>query len=81
MLASAGLIYIIEFDNWAKVYKYNNYGTCLYYVWSVFHKVPYGDIITFSAGGKIITSIICLLGNLYQPYLLALVALRRPTLE
>jgi hypothetical protein len=58
-----------------------NYWDSFYFCWSIVHKVPYGELIPQSNFGKFISSIICLIGLAYQPYILALVALRRPTQE
>ena len=41
------------------------YGMGVYYVWSVFHKVPYGEIYPLTAAGKILSSFVCILGILY----------------
>jgi len=56
-----------------------SYGIGVYFVWSVFHKVPYGEIYPVTNAGKCLSSLICILGILYQPYIIPLVSIRRPS--
>jgi hypothetical protein len=52
-----------------------------YFAWCVALRAPFGEILPTSAACRVLTAGLALLGVLYPPYLLALVALRRPTEE
>lgn len=59
----------------------NNYGTGMYWSWTVAHRVPFGDIYPDTAFGRVLTLPLAAMGVLYLPYALACVAVRRVTAE
>lgn len=61
--------------------QFNNFGTGFYLLWCIFHKRPYGEVLPYTDAGKTVCAFVCLLGNLYQPYILALIAQRKPSLS
>jgi hypothetical protein len=61
-------------------YGWNTYDTGIYLMWQVAHRMPFGDLWPNTPYGRSITIVGAMLGNLYMPYALALIAVRRPTL-
>jgi hypothetical protein len=59
----------------------NNYGTGMYWSWTVAHRVPFGDIYPDTMFGRVLTIPLACMGVLYLPYALACVAVRRVTAE
>lgn len=59
----------------------NEWPTGVYYMWTVIHRMPYGDIWPDTPFGRTLTVLASILGLLYTPYALALVAVRCPTLQ
>ena len=58
--------------------KYDYFGG-VYFTWCVVFRSTYGEIIPVNALSRILTAMLALIGLLYIPYVLALVAFRRPT--
>ena len=58
-------------------------GDGIYYAWCVAFRMPFGDIYAGSNDmvAKVMTAVLGLVGLMYQPYVLALVALRHPSVE
>lgn len=59
----------------------NEWPTGVYFMWTVMHRMPYGDIWPTAPFAYVMTVIFSVIGLLYMPYTLALVAVRCPTLE
>jgi hypothetical protein len=57
----------------------NNYGTGIYWMWCVMHRAPYGDIWPDTPFGRTITVPAAIISYLYPPYVLAVIAVRRPS--
>lgn len=53
----------------------------IYWMWTVAHRMPYGDIYPTTHFSRTITVPAAMLGSLYMPFALALIAVRRPTME
>ena len=51
----------------------------VYFAWCVVFRSTYGEIIPASTLSRILTALLALVSLLYIPYVLALVAFRRPT--
>jgi len=62
-------------------YGPNKWPTGFYWMWCVVHRMPYGDIFPNSPEARAITFPAGIIGLLYMPYALALVAVRCPTEE
>lgn len=62
-------------------YGYNGWPTGVYWTWTVVHRMPFGDIYPNLPYGRTMTVPAGMLGLLYMPYALALVAVRCPTLD
>jgi hypothetical protein len=62
-------------------YGWNLYDTGIYWMWQVAHRMPYGDIWPNTPYGRSVAVVGAMLANLYIPYALALIAVRKPTLE
>lgn len=62
-------------------FGYNGWPTGIYWLWTVAHRMPYGDIYPNTSFGRTLTVPAAIIGLLYMPYALALVALRCPTME
>lgn len=62
-------------------FGYNGWPTGIYWLWTVVHRMPYGDIYPNTSFGRTLTVPAAILGLLYMPYALALVAMRCPTME
>lgn len=62
-------------------YGDNEWPTGIYWMWTVVHRMPYGDIWPETSFGRTMTVPAAILGMLYMPYAMALVAVRCPTLE
>merc|ERR1712217_30982 len=58
----------------------NEWPTGVYWLWQVAHRMPYGDLFPNTVWGRTITIPMAMLGNLYIPYAIALIAVRRPSL-
>lgn len=56
-----------------------SYGDKLYFCWVVVFRSPYGDIYPEKLVAKLFTSVLGFVGLLWMPYVLALVAVRRPS--
>jgi len=59
----------------------NEWPTGMYFMWTVTHRMPYGDIYPDTSFGRTMTVPASILGLLYMPYALALVAVRCPTIQ
>merc|ERR1711957_630721 len=59
----------------------NDAATGIYWLWCVMHRAPFGDIWPNSVLGRGSAVVAALLGYMYPPYALALIAVRRPTDE
>jgi len=59
----------------------NEWPTGVYWMWTVTHRMPFGDIYPDTSFGRTMTVPAAILGVLYMPYALALVAVRTPTKE
>lgn len=58
-----------------------NYGiTGVYFLWQIIHRMPYGDVWPDTPWGRMVTMPAGIIGTLYMPYALALVAVRSPSL-
>jgi len=56
-----------------------NYGiTGVYFLWQIIHRMPYGDVWPDTPFGRCVTMPAGIIGTLYMPYALALVAVRNP---
>jgi hypothetical protein len=62
-------------------YGRNEWPSGIYWMWTVAHRMPYGDVWPNTGFGRTVTVPAAMLGLLYMPYALALVAVRCPTLE
>jgi len=62
-------------------YGKNEWPTGIYFMWTVVHRMPYGDIYPDTPFGRTMTASAAVFGLLYMPYALALVAVRCPTVE
>jgi len=49
------------------------------FLWSVVHRAPFGDVWPDTPFGRAVTIPAALVGYLYPPYVLALIAIRQPT--
>merc|ERR1712093_652383 len=58
---------------------HNDSATGVYWFWCVMHRAPYGDIWPNTPAGRTITAVGAIVSFLYPPYVLALIALRRPS--
>lgn len=65
----------------ADPYGYNGFPTGMYWMWTTAHRMPYGDIYPAKQFGRTMTVPAAIIGLLYMPYALALVAVRCPTME
>jgi hypothetical protein len=59
----------------------NGCGTGIYWMWTTTHRMPYGDMWPDTSWGRTVTVFAAMIGLLYMPYALALVAVRCPTAE
>jgi len=59
----------------------NEWPTGVYWMWTVVHRMPYGDIFPDTSFGRTMTVPASIMGVLYMPYALALVAVRCPTAQ
>mmetsp|Transcript_4832 Transcript_4832/g.6856 ORF Transcript_4832/g.6856 Transcript_4832/m.6856 type:complete len:273 (+) Transcript_4832:99-917(+) len=65
-------------EKWNCENKFNLIG--IQWLWSVIHRAPLGDIWPDKPFGRAITVPAAFISYLYPPYVLALIAIRRPTL-
>jgi hypothetical protein len=70
-------------DDWHNAVGVNTHGSLsgIYYFWCVVHRMPYGDIWPNTPFGRGLTIFGAVIGTLYMPYAMALIAVRCPTLE
>jgi hypothetical protein len=62
-------------------YGWNVFDTGIFWMWQVAHRMPFGDLWPNTPFGRTLSIIGAMLGNLYIPYALAVIAVRRPTKE
>lgn len=60
---------------------HNEWPTGIYYMWTTIHRMPYGDIWPETPFGRTMTVPAAIIGLLYMPYAMALVAVRCPSIE
>jgi len=61
-------------------YGRNEAPSGIYFIWQVAHRMPYGDVFPAVSYSRVVTVPAAILGTLYMPYALALVAVRCPTI-
>jgi len=61
-------------------YGYNDAPMGIYFMWQVAHRMPYGDLWPNTPTGYAVTVPAAILGLLYMPYTMALVAVRCPSM-
>lgn len=59
-------------------YGRNDHWTGIYWMWQTAHRMPYGDLWPNTVFGRTVTVPAAIMGLLYMPYTLALVAVRCP---
>jgi len=59
----------------------NQWATGVYYTWTLVHRMPFGDVFPDTPYARTASVPIAVLGMLYMPYVLALVAVRCPSIE
>lgn len=59
----------------------NEWPTGIYWLWTVVHRQPYGDIYPDTPFGRLVTVPAAWAGMMYMPYALATVAVRKPSPE
>merc|ERR1712232_464869 len=57
----------------------NGWPTGIYWLWTVMHRQPYGDIYPDTPLGRIVTVPAAWAAVMFMPYALALVAVRKPS--
>lgn len=62
-------------------YGWQKYDTGIFWMWQVCHRMPFGDLWPNTPFGRTLSIIGGMMGNLYMPYALAVIAVRRPTRE
>jgi len=62
-------------------FGHNDWSTGVYFMWTVMHRMPYGDIWPNTPFGYTMVVPASFLGLLYMPYALAVVAVRCPTMQ
>jgi hypothetical protein len=62
-------------------YGVNEWPTGIYFLWTVAHRMPFGDVWPNTVYGRTVTIPAAMLGLLYMPYTLALIAVRCPSIE
>jgi len=68
-------------EGYISKHQWNAHLTGPYFAWQVAHRMPFGDIFPTTPYGRVMTCVLAIMGLLYMPYALALVAVRCPTLE
>jgi len=58
----------------------NEWPTGIYWMWTTAHRMPYGDLWPETTIGRCVTVPTAILGLLYMPYTMALVAVRCPSM-
>jgi hypothetical protein len=58
---------------------WNDAPTGIYWLWCVMHRAPYGDIWPNTPFARAVTVPAAIISYLYPPYVLAVIAVRRPT--
>merc|ERR1719215_270408 len=61
-------------------YGYNDAPMGVYWMWQTAHRMPYGDLWPATSMGYVVTVPAAILGLLYMPYTMALVAVRCPSM-
>lgn len=59
----------------------NYVSTGVYWLWTIVHRQPFGDIFPNTPFSRTVTVPFSMLSNIYIPYALAVVAVRKPTRE
>jgi hypothetical protein len=62
-------------------FGWQKYDTGIFWMWQVAHRMPFGDLWPNTPTGRTFAICGAMLGNLYIPYALAVIAVRRPTKE
>lgn len=66
----------VNHDNYGK----NEWPTGIYWLWQTAHRMPFGDLYPDTVIGRSVTVPMSILGLLYMPYCMALVAVRCPSM-
>jgi hypothetical protein len=59
----------------------NQWPTGIYWMWTLVHRQPFGDVFPDTPLGRLVTVPAALISLMYMPYALALVAVRKPSAE
>jgi hypothetical protein len=62
-------------------YGRNEWPSGIYWMWTVAHRMPFGDVWPNTSVGRTVTVPAAMMGLLYMPYTMALLAVRTPSIE